>query len=74
MADEVTLETIAANQQTIISKLTTLATKLDNVKTSVNNTNSSVQATNIIGSKAAVDTGVNSDRTFVLSPWPPSGE
>ena len=96
MADEATLDTLAANQQTIITALgalTTIGTKLDTLNTSLGTVNTSVgkvetavgalkteltaqmEATNqnmsYIGSGAAVDTNVDTDRVFVVSPWPP---
>ena len=99
MADEATLDTLAANQQTIITALgalTTIGTKLDTLNTSLGTVNTSVgkvetavgalkteltaqmDATNknmsYLGSGAAVDTGVDNDRVFVVSPWPPEAD
>lgn len=92
MADEATLDTLAANQQTIITALgalTTIGTKLDTLNTSVGKVETAVgalkteltaqmNATNknmsYLGSGTAVDTGVDNNRVFVVSPWPPETE
>lgn len=72
MADEATLDTLAANQQTIITKLTTLSSNTTAVKNGVNAIGSSVEDSNIIGAKGTVvETHVTPRRTFVISPWPP---
>ena len=86
MADEATLDTLAANQQTMITALGTLNTTLGTLNTSVGKVETAVkdlkdeltaqmEATNqnmsYIGSGAAVDTNVDTDRVFVVSPWPP---
>ena len=89
MADEATLDTLAANQQTMITALGTLNTTLGTLNTSIGKVETAVgalkteltaqmDATNknmsYLGSGAAVDTGVDNDRVFVVSPWPPEAD
>jgi hypothetical protein len=68
---EATLDEVVANQQTIIEKLTQLSTKLDSVKTS---TETAINNTETIGTSGVYETGVDSKKTFVVSPWPPTTE
>lgn len=72
MADPATLDDVVAKQNMIIAKLDQQNTKLDAVKTATET--SAASAANdveIIGSPGIVNTGVNSQRVFVVSPWPP---
>lgn len=89
MADEATLDTLAANQQTMITALGTLNTTLGTLNTSIGKVETAVgalkteltaqmDATNknmsYLGQGGAVDTGVDNDRVFVVSPWPPEAD
>ena len=89
MADEATLDTLAANQQTMITALGTLNTTLGTLNTSIGKVETAVgalkteltaqmDATNknmsYLGQGGAVDTGVDNDRVFVVSPWPPEDD
>lgn len=72
MADPATLDDVVAKQDMIIAKLDQQNTKLDAVKTATES--AAAAAANdveIIGSPGIVNTGVNSQRVFVVSPWPP---
>lgn len=72
MADPATLDDVVAKQDMIISKLDQQNTKLDAVKTATESAAASAaNDVEIIGSPGIVDTRVNSQRVFVVSPWPP---
>lgn len=66
-----TLDDVITKLDTIITKLTSLNTTMNSVKTATTNAANDVE---IIGDPGVKDTGVNNERTFVLSPWPVKSE
>jgi len=82
-------EATAENQEAIITALGTINTALGTLNTNVGKVETAVKAlkteltsqmdaTNknmsYLGSGGAVSTGVDSQRTFVIAPWPPVAE
>ncbi len=56
----------------VASAVNSLGDAIDNQTSTVSNT---IASTNIIGaSKGPFETNVNSEREFVVSPWPPESE
>lgn len=82
-------EATAENQEAIITALGTINTALGTLNTNVGKVETAVKAlkteltsqmdaTNknmsYLGQGGAVDTGVDNDRVFVVSPWPPEAD
>lgn len=90
MADPTaTLDDVVTALETINTTLGTLKTSIDAVKTEVGKVKTSTDAVkteittqanaintnnSYVGSGAAVDTNVDTNRVFVVAPWPPESE
>lgn len=77
MPDEVvaTLDDVVAALETINTTLGTLKTSIDAVKTEITTQANAINTNNsYIGSGGVVETNVDTNRVFVVAPWPPEAE